>query len=126
MVVAVKCLNWSYFKQCFHDHSFKSPFTISKIPFFPQNSLAAQTVEKIKKIQTNLRQMYHIIHIDPTRNRVWTMAYRLGHKVITLPENLGKLSRVPFTKVSAPHICLCSSRGVGCLIIVEGSNGRRR
>jgi hypothetical protein len=38
---------------------FKNPFTISKIPFFPQNFLATQTVEKIKKIQANLRQMYH-------------------------------------------------------------------
>ena len=27
--------------------------------------------------------------------------------------------------VSAPHICLCSSRGVRCLIMVEGLNGRR-
>jgi hypothetical protein len=34
----------------------------------------------------------------------------VGHKVITLPENLGKLSIVPFMKISAPHICLCSSR----------------
>ena len=49
-------------------------FTISKIYFLPQNFLATQTVEKIKTIQENLRQMYHIIHIDPTRNRVWSMA----------------------------------------------------
>jgi hypothetical protein len=27
-------------------------------------------------------------------------------------------------KVSAPHICLCSSRGIRCLIMVEGLNGR--
>ena len=45
--------------------------------------------------------------------------------IITLPEILGKLSRVPSMKVSGPHIFLCSSRGVGCLIIVEGSDGRR-
>jgi hypothetical protein len=37
---------------------FKNPFTISKIPFFPQNFLATETVEKIEKIQANLRQMY--------------------------------------------------------------------
>jgi hypothetical protein len=29
-------------------------FTISKIPFSPQNVLATQTVEKIKKIQANV------------------------------------------------------------------------
>ena len=45
---------------------------------------------------------------------------------LTLPENLGKLSRVPSMNVSAPHICLCSSRGVRCLIMLEGLNGRRR
>jgi hypothetical protein len=45
--------------QCFHNRLFKNPFTISKIPFSPQNFLATHTVEKIKKIQTNLRQMYH-------------------------------------------------------------------
>jgi hypothetical protein len=45
--------------------------------------------------------------------------------IITLPEIVGKLSRVPSMKVSVPHIFLCSSRGVGCLIIVEGSDGRR-
>jgi hypothetical protein len=33
--------------------------SISKIPFFPRNFLATQTVEKIKKIQAN-PQMYHI------------------------------------------------------------------
>jgi hypothetical protein len=38
-------------KQCFHNRLFKNPFTISKIPFFPQNFPATQTVEKIKKIQ---------------------------------------------------------------------------
>jgi hypothetical protein len=38
-------------QQCFHNRSFKNPFTISKIPFFPQNFLATQTAEKIKKIQ---------------------------------------------------------------------------
>jgi hypothetical protein len=37
--------------QCFHNRSFKNPFRISKIPFSPQNFLATQTVEKIKKIQ---------------------------------------------------------------------------
>jgi hypothetical protein len=75
------------------------------------------------KKSRKFRQIWGKCIIDPTRNRVW---HRLGHKVITLPENLGKLSRVPFMKVSAPHICLCSSRGVGCLIMVEGSNDRRR
>ena len=46
------------------------------------------------------------------------MYHRLYEKssIITLPENLGKLSRVPSMNVSAPHICLCSSRGVRCLI----------
>jgi hypothetical protein len=39
--------------------------------------------------------------------------------IITMPGNLVKLSRVPSMKVSAPHICLCSSRGVRCLIMVE-------
>jgi hypothetical protein len=38
-------------EQCFHNRSFKNHFTISKIPLFPQNFLATQTVEKIKKIQ---------------------------------------------------------------------------
>ena len=37
--------------------------------------------------------------IDPTRNRT--------SLVITLPENLGKFSRVPSMKVSAPHIRFC-------------------
>ena len=37
--------------------------------------------------------------VDPTRNRT--------SLVITLPENLGKFSRVPSMKVSAPHICFC-------------------
>jgi hypothetical protein len=69
-------------------------------------------VEKIKKILANLRQMYH-------------RPYEKS-RIITLPENLSKLSRVPSMKVSAPHICLCSSRGVRCLIMVEGLNGRRR
>jgi hypothetical protein len=36
---------------------------------------------------------------DPTRNRT--------SLVITLPENLGKFSRVPSMKVSASHICFC-------------------
>jgi hypothetical protein len=67
---------------------FKNPFTISKIPFFSQNFLATQAVEKIKKIQANLRQMYHRPYEKSS---------------ITLPENLGKLSRVPSMKVSAPH-----------------------
>jgi hypothetical protein len=35
--------------QCFHNRLFKNPFTISKIPFFPQNFLATQTVKKIKE-----------------------------------------------------------------------------
>ena len=50
------------------------------------------------------------------------MYHRLYEKsnIITLPENLGRLSRVPSINVSAPHICLCSSRGVRCLI----DNGR--
>jgi hypothetical protein len=86
------------FDQCFHNRLFKNPFTISKIPFFPQNFLATQTVEKIKKIQANLRQMYH---------RLYEKA-----SIITLPEKLSKLSRVPSMKVSVPHICLCSSKGV--------------
>ena len=79
---------------------------------FPQNFLAIQTVEKIKKIQANLRQMYHIPYEKSS--------------IITLPENLGKLSRVPSMKVSATHICFCSSRSVRCLIMMEGLNGRRR
>jgi hypothetical protein len=37
--------------QCFHNRLFKNPFTISKIPFSPQNFPATQTVVKIKKIQ---------------------------------------------------------------------------
>jgi hypothetical protein len=69
---------------------FKNPFTISKIPFSPQNFLATQTVEKIKKIQANLRQMYHLPYEKS--------------RIITLPEHLGKLSRVPSMKVSAPHM----------------------
>jgi hypothetical protein len=73
--------------QCFHNRLFKNPFTISKIPFSPQNFLATQTVEKIKKIQASLRQMYR-----PNEKSI----------IITLPENLGKLSRVPSMKVSAP------------------------
>jgi hypothetical protein len=73
-----------------------------KFLFSPQNFLATRTVEKVKKIQANLRQMYH----RPYENS----------SIITLPENLGKLSRVPSMNVSAPHICLCSSRGVRCLI----------
>jgi hypothetical protein len=59
-------------------------------------------VEKIKKIQANLRQIYHRPYEKSS--------------IITFPEILGKLSRVPSMKVSAPHICLCSSRGVGWLI----------
>jgi hypothetical protein len=76
--------------QCFHNRLFKNPFTISKIPFFPQNFLATQTVGKIKKIQANLRQTYHRPYEKSS--------------IITLPENLGMLSRVPSMKVSAPHI----------------------
>jgi hypothetical protein len=98
--------------QCFHNRLVKNPFTISKIPFFPQNFLATRTVEKVKKIQANLRQIYHRPYEKSS--------------IITLPENLGKLSRVPSMNVSAPHICLCSSRGVRCLIMLEGLNGRRR
>jgi hypothetical protein len=45
--------------------------------------------EKIKKIQANLRQLYHRPYEKSS--------------IITLPENLGKLSRVPSMKVSAPH-----------------------
>jgi hypothetical protein len=41
--------------------------------------------------------------------------------IITLPENLSKLSRVPSMKVSAPHICLCSSRGV--LKVLDNGGG---
>jgi hypothetical protein len=58
--------------------------------FFPQNFLATQTVGKIKKIQANLRQTYHRPYEKSS--------------IITLPENLGMLSRVPSMKVSAPHI----------------------
>ena len=54
-------------RQNFHNRLFKNPFTISKIYFFPQNFLITQTVEKIKKIQANLRQIKCII--DSTRNR---------------------------------------------------------
>jgi hypothetical protein len=89
------------FDQCFHNRLSKNPFTISKIPFSPQNFLATQTMEKIKKIQANLRRMYHRPYEKSS--------------IITLPENLGKLSRVPSMKVSAPQICFCSSRGVRCL-----------
>ena len=89
--------------QCFHNRLIKNPFTISNIPFSPQNFLATQTVENIKKIQANLRHMYHRPYEKSS--------------IITLPENLGKLSRVPSMKVSAPHICLCSSRGVRCSIM---------
>jgi hypothetical protein len=100
---------WS--SQCFHNHLVKNPFTISKIPF-PQNFLATRTVEKVKKIQANLRQIYHRPYEKSS--------------IITLLENLGKLSRVPSMNVSAQRICLCSSRGVRCLIMLEGLNGRRR
>ena len=96
-------------KQCFHNRLFKNPFTISKIPFSPQNFLVTQTVGKIKKIQANLRQMYHRLYEKSS--------------IITLPENLGKLSRVPSINVSAPHICLCLFRGVRCLIDIKWWRG---
>jgi hypothetical protein len=70
--------------------------------FFPTKFPCTQTVEKIKKIHANLRQMYHRPYEKSS--------------IITLPENLGKVSRVPSMNVSAPHICLCSSRGARCLI----------
>jgi hypothetical protein len=63
-------------------HNLQNSFFPTEFPRHPNGG-------KIKKIQANLRQMYHIIHID---------------KVIILPDNLGKLSRDPFMKVSAPHM----------------------
>ena len=83
--------------QCFHNRLFKNPFTISKIPFFPQNFLANQTVGKIKKIQANLSQTYHRPYEKSS--------------IITLPENLGMLSRVPSMKVYAPHISVYVHQG---------------
>jgi hypothetical protein len=68
-------------------------------------------VEKIKKIQANLRQMYHSPYEKSS--------------IITLPENLSELSGVQSMKVSVPHICLCSSKDVRCLIMVEGLYGRK-
>jgi hypothetical protein len=80
--------------------------------FFPTKFPCHPNGGKIKKIQANLRQMYHSPYEKSS--------------IITLPENLSKLSRVPSMKVSAPHICLCSSEGVRYLIMVEGLYGRRR
>jgi hypothetical protein len=71
--------------QCFHSRLFRNPLTVSKIPFSPQNFPATQTVEKIKKIQANLRQIYHRPYEKSS--------------IITFPEILGKLSRVPSMKV---------------------------
>jgi hypothetical protein len=74
----------------------------------------------------------HKISLPPKRwkkSRKFRQMYHRPYEklsIITLPENLGKLSRVLSMKVSAPRICLCSSRGVRCLIMVEGLNGRRR
>jgi hypothetical protein len=67
----------------------------------------------------------HKISLSPKRwkksrkfRQIWGKCIRPYEKssIITLPENLGKLSTVPSMNVSAPHICLCSSRGVRCLI----------
>jgi hypothetical protein len=49
--------------QCFHNRLFKNPFTISKIPFFPQNFLATKTVKNTKKIQTRNRASLHCLKI---------------------------------------------------------------
>jgi hypothetical protein len=78
---------------------FKNPFTISKIPFFPQNFLATQTVEKIKKIQANLRQMYHRPYEKSS--------------IITLPENLGKVSS------HSLHESICSTY---MFMFIQGRN----
>jgi hypothetical protein len=79
--------------------------------FFPTKFPCHPNGGKNQENSSNLRQMYHRPYMKSS--------------MITLPEILGKLSRVPSMKVSAPHISLCSSRGVECLIIVEGSDGRR-
>ena len=79
--------------------------------FFPTKFPCHPNGGKNQENSGNLRQMCH----GPYEKS----------SIITLPEILGKLSRVPSMKVSGPHIFLCSSRGVGCLIIVEGSDGRR-
>jgi hypothetical protein len=76
--------------QCFNNCLFKNPFTIYKIPFFPQNFLATQTVEKSRKFRhANLRQMYHRPYEKSS--------------FVTLPENLGKVSS------RSLHECICST-----------------
>jgi hypothetical protein len=79
--------------------------------FFPTKFPCHPNGRKNKENSGNLRQMCHRPYEKSS--------------IITLPEILGKLSRVPFMKVSGPHIFLCSFRGVECLIIVERSDGRR-
>ena len=84
--------------------------------FPPKNFLATKTVEKIKNIQANLRQMYHSKTLREIEH------HYIALKLLAW----ASFSRVPSMKGSAPHICLCSSRGVRCLVMVAaGLNCRR-
>jgi hypothetical protein len=66
---------------------FQKSFYNLQNSFFPQNFLATQTVKKNQENSGNLRQMCHRPYEKSS--------------IITLPEILGKLSRVPSMKVSA-------------------------
>jgi hypothetical protein len=78
-----------------------------KFLFSHKISLAPERWKKSRKF----RQLYHIPYAKSS--------------IITLPDILGKLSRVPSMKVSAPYICLCSSMGVGYLIICGGVGSQK-